>query len=129
MSKSVILTRRTDKSNLQKEFLKAINGILDLTNRELELLNLLIEFDKELEGDTSGTSVINAANRKRVKAKLGITPDNLSRYISKFKQNGILVNGKVDGEMHINKTLTPDIIRDRVQITIVLKINNEENNI
>ena len=31
--------------------------------------------------------------------------------------------------MYVNKSLIPELIKDRVQITIVLKLNNEENNI
>lgn len=130
MSKSVVLTKKVNKADLQLEYLKAINGIIELTDRELSLLNLLVKFDNELASTPDAhKNVVSAENRKRVKQILGITPDNLSRYISKFKQKGILVKGKVDGEMYVNKSLIPELIKDRVQITIVLKLNNEENNI
>jgi hypothetical protein len=57
---------------------------------------------------------------------LGITPDNLSRYLSKFKEQGLLVRGKIDNEWLVNKILIPEIIKDRVQITIILKVNEEQ---
>lgn len=121
MGKSIVLTKKVKKADLQTEYLKAINGILDLTNRELELLKLLAEFDQNSLEDEK--SVICTENRKKVNDLLGISPDNLSRYIKKFKENGILVKGKVDGEMHVNSSLLPEIIKDRVQITIVLRID------
>jgi hypothetical protein len=70
--------------------------------------------------------VISTENRKYITHTLGITPDNLSRYLSKFKEQGLLVKGKIDNEWLVNKILIPEIIKDRVQITIILKVNNEE---
>ena len=61
-----------------------------------------------------------------IKKVLGITPDNLSRYLTKFKQEGLIVKGKSDDELVVNKILMPEIIKDRVQLTIILKINNDE---
>ena len=52
-----------------------------------------------------------------------ITRDNLSRYIKRFKEQGLLVQGKVEDELFVNKMLIPEIIGDRVQITIILKLN------
>jgi len=69
--------------------------------------------------------VISTENRKYIRKTLGITPDNLSRYITKFKNQGILVKGKIEDEVMVNKALIPEIIGDRVQITIILKVNKE----
>lgn len=60
---------------------------------------------------------------------LGITPDNLSRYITKFKNQGILVKGRIEDEVMVNKALIPEVIGDRVQITIVLRLNKDESTI
>lgn len=118
------LVKTVDKTDLYKEFLKSLNGILDLTDRELELLATFIELDVNTPKlPNISKNVISTENRKYIKRTLGITPDNLSRYIAKFKSKGILVNGKIEDEVMVSKALIPDIIGDRVQITIVLKIN------
>lgn len=70
--------------------------------------------------------MISTENRKYIRKTLGITPDNLSRYITKFKNQGILVKGKIEDEVMVNKALIPEIIGDRVQITIILKVNKED---
>ncbi|MGM9531573.1 hypothetical protein [Intestinibacter sp.] len=52
--------------------------------------------------------------------KMGL--DNLCRYLNRFKEKGIILKNKYN-EYHINKALIPVIIGDRVQTTIILKLN------
>lgn len=120
------LVKEVDKNNLYYEYLKSLNGILNLTNKELDIMVKLMEYDAEYKS-TPGVSknIIDAAHRKRIKDETGTTPDNLSRYIKKFRENGLIVQGKADDEMYVNKILMPDVIKDRIQITIVLKLNEE----
>lgn len=120
------LVKTVSKNNLYYEYLKSINGILQLTDRELELLTKLIEYDLELDSTPDvPKNVIDSKHRKRIEKELGITHDNLSRYIKKLKLNGIIVEGKVDGEVMVNKILIPEIIKDRIQLTIIFRINEE----
>lgn len=112
------LVKSLNKADLLGEFLRSLNGVLNITNRELEVLQLLIEMQI-----ADGTE-INRNVRKRIMTQLGVTADNLSRYISKFKKLGIVVPSKqYFGEYVVNKALIPEVIGDRVQITIILKIN------
>lgn len=39
---------------------------------------------------------------------------------------GILIQGKVEDEVYVNKALIPEIVGDRVQMTIILKLKNEQ---
>lgn len=118
------LVKTVNKGNLYYEYLNALNGILQLTNRELELLTKFVELDVNFT-PTPGVSknVANTDNRRMIKSTMGITPDNLSRYISKFKKEGLLVQGKAEDELVVNKILIPEIIKDRVQITLILRVN------
>lgn len=123
MNKWVKTVNNTD---LYKEFLTSLNGILNLTNKELLLLTTLVELDINTPKlPNISKNIINTENRKYIRKTLGITPDNLSRYLAKFKKQGILVKGKIEDEMMINKALIPEIIGDRVQLTIILKINKD----
>lgn len=127
MNKLVKTVSRTD---LYREFLNSLNGILKLTDRELELLTTFIDIDVNTPKlPNVRKNVISTENRKYIKRTLGITPDNLSRYIAKFKQQGILRVGKADDEVMVSKTLIPEIIGDRVQITIILKVNKDEDEV
>lgn len=127
MNKLVKTVSRTD---LYREFLNSLNGILNLTERELQLLTTFIELDVNTPKlPNVRKNVISTENRKYIKRTLGITPDNLSRYIAKFKQQGILRVGKADDEVMVSKALIPEIIGDRVQITIILKVNKDEDEV
>lgn len=117
------LVKTVDKDKLIYEYLKSLNGILDVTERELELLTKLVELDMNHNPALGYKNVASTENRKLIKKELGITPDNLSRYISRFKEKGLLVQGKADDELYVHKMLIPELIKDRVQLTIILKVN------
>lgn len=124
------LVKGVSKTDLYNEFLKSLNGILDLTDRELQLLSTFIQLDINTPKlPNISKNVISTENRKYIRKTLGITPDNLSRYITKFKNQGILVKGRVEDEVTVNKALIPEVIGDRVQITIVLRLNKDESTI
>ena len=107
------LVKTVNKGNLYYEYLNALNGILQLTNRELELLTKFVELDVNFT-PIPGVSknVANTDNRRMIKSTMG-----------KFKKEGLLVQGKAEDELVVNKILIPEIIKDRVQITLILRVN------
>ena len=119
------LVKTVSKADLIPEFLNALNEVLSLTKRELdtliEIIKVYYETPKPVE------NVVNHDIRKIIKQRTGITFDNLARYIARFKRSGILVKGKSDGEIQLNKAIIPEIIGDRVQITLVLRVEDNDN--
>lgn len=110
-------------SDIYIEYLRALNGILNLTNRELELLSTLVKLDVEYQKLPGiEKNVVNTVNRRFIIKHLKITRDNLSRYLKRFRKNGLLIKGKVDNEQYVNKILIPEVIGDRVQLSIILKL-------
>ena len=83
---------------------------------------LLIELDVNTPKlPNYSKNVISAENRKYIMGTTGLTKDNLSRYIGKFKSKGLVIKGRADDEWIINPAVIPEVIGDRVQITIILK--------
>lgn len=118
------LVKSVSNEELIPEFLQALNGILRLTDRELELMATLIKMDMEyVKEPNTNKNVANRYNRKYIIENLGITKDNLSRYIKSFKEKGILIAGPAEDELSVNKALIPVVIGDRLQLTIILRIN------
>ena len=118
------LVKSVSNSNLYYEFLQSLNGILKLTDRELELFAALLRFDVEyVKVPNKPKNIANTANRKWIIDNFGITRDNLSRYLRKFREEGFIVKGRVEGELTVARALIPVIINDRVQITIILKVD------
>ena len=121
------LVKTVSNGSLISEFLHTLNGILRLTDRELELMETFIKLDINYEKDpTANNNVANTKNRRYIIDNLGITKDNLSRYIKSFKQKGILIAGPAEDALRVNEALIPIIINDRVQITLILRIKNNE---
>ena len=122
------LVKKVSSKELIPEFLRALNGILRLTDRELELMVMLIQLDIDYVKKEDNKNVANTANRKLIMSTLGITKDNLSRYIKSFKEKGLLIEGPAEDDLYVNKALIPIVIGDRLQLTIILKIKNETEN-
>lgn len=121
------LVKSVDRANLYNEFLKSLNGILDLTDRELQLLSQLVYLELDAPKLPTGSrNIVSTENRKYLHHTLGIGFDNMSRYLAKFRKKGILVKGRGEDELNVNRALLPEIIGDRVQITIVLRIKKDE---
>ena len=120
------LVKTVKKTDLYREFLRSLDGILQLTDREQDIMVLLIELDintPKLPGYSK--NVISTENRRYLKAATGITGDNLSRYIGRLRDKGLIVKGKADDVWMVNPALIPEVIGDRVQITIVLRLDRE----
>lgn len=98
------LVKQVKEKDLYSEFLKTLNGIMDLPKRELQLLTLLVklQIDPTTSNNEPESGVLSAVNRKYVESTLGITQDNQSRYYKKFKELGYLVKGKIDKQWLVN---------------------------
>lgn len=114
------LVKTVGAEELYIEFANVIRSMLNLTERETELIAELMSLDRPSK--TRGQNVVSTENRKILSTKLGIRHDNLSRMINKFKRDGILVKGKSEHHIHVWPPLVPEIIGERVQLTVVLKI-------
>lgn len=122
------LVKTVKDEDLTKEFLSALNGVLQLTGKQLEILEVLINIQptlKPINGDME--SVISSRIRKIVTEKTGVTSDNLSRHLMSFKRKGLLLPTKIQDVWRLNPAVVPELINDRVQITIILKTNGHKN--
>ena len=120
------LAKSVTQSDLSIEFLKSLNGLMNLSNRELKLLSVFLDIQLEINKKKLRLNIDSSQNRKLVIMMTGVTRDNLSRYIKKYKDKGLMI--RTDGILSINKVLVPFIIGGRtVQITMVLKIKNNDN--
>lgn len=121
------LVKSVPKKKIYFEYLQSLNGILNLSYRELEVMAKLVEVDvNTVVKPGESKNVINTQVRKQLMKDLGFTPDNLCRLISKLKKMNYIKQGFAEDEWSVNKILIPEIISDRVQISIVLKVDDAE---
>ena len=112
-------------NSISSEFLKSLNGLTLLTEKEIELFSILIDIELSLiKTKTKHSSIDNAKVRKALMEMTGVTKDNLSRYMRKFREKGLLVSDGVNSK--INKALIPNVIGGKtVQVSMILKIKED----
>lgn len=119
------LAKTINTSELSIEFLRSLNGLMNLTNRELYILSIMLDIQMEIDKKRLKANIDSAQNRKMVMTMTGVTKENLSRYIKKYKNKGILISS--NKILSINKVLVPYIIGGKsVQIVMVLKIKSDD---
>ena len=102
----------TIKINSTYKYLQVWNGIFNLTNKELEILSILIDVQEVSKDKNIGS--IN--NKRAVALQLEITdPNTLNNYIKKFKDKGVLK--LKDSKYSLNPFLDPKT--ESVEINLV----------
>jgi len=114
-------------NKLGYEFLQSLNGLLCLTDRELELLSIFLRIHLTDARIRKGKASVDTSTiRKSIMEETRITKDNLSRYIKTFRAKRIFIKNEHDRFTYLNKALIPVVIGNKtVQITMILKLNND----
>lgn len=119
------LVKDIPAKRLSYEFLHSLNGIIGLTERELQLLAAML--DLYIAEPKYRDSIDCSDIRKKLVLTTGVSKENLSRYIRLFKQKGLLVKSKHHGASTLNTAIVPVVIGGKtVQITMILKIKGNE---
>lgn len=113
------LVKHITNDQIYTEFAYIVKSILRITERETQLLAELLRFDSAKD---RGHNVICTANRREIIKNTGIYKDNVCRIISRFKKMGILIPGPAEDEWHVWEALIPITIKDRVQLSIILRL-------
>lgn len=112
------IVKTTAKSDLVRTFLQSMNGIYNLTGKELAVLTGLVE---AYIANPKAPDILSTANRQLIQSKAKISPANLSHILQKLKENGFILPDKTGLAYRLNQLVIPDIVGDRVQMTIILK--------
>ena len=109
------------------EFMNSLNGIIGLTERELQIFSVLLSMRlQDIKTKNPRLSIDRAENRKRIINEYRIGKENLSRYIKKYRKKGLIYTTKY-GNSVIMDALLPQIVGGKtVQVTMILKINQDD---
>lgn len=108
--------------NKYREFLKVLNGVLQLSDREVDVLSILLQLDVEWGNNFNLKNILSTDSRKAVMSSTKINKNNLTKYIVKFKSLGILRN-TTDKTWIVNEMFVPQIENNKVTISFILDIN------
>lgn len=119
------LVKDIPSHKLSYEFLRSLNGIIGLTERELQIFSALL--DIYMSDPKAKRAVDCTANRRRLINEKYVTRDNLSRYIKRYKELGLLVIDKTTGLLTMNRAVVPVLVGGKtVQVTLILKLKTDE---
>lgn len=119
------LYRKTLKRNdLYRQFVVLINYLLGLTDREMEVLALLMQIQMEQKLILNKPNdILSTDNRRMIMKETLLNKNNLSKYIMKMKALGII--HKDENGHYINSMFVPDINEDTAEIMFILNIEDE----
>ena len=114
------LRKKVSNDSLYTEYVNILNGVLQLSNREAEVLSFLLAIDG------SGEKNINTKNaRTTIVGYLGISEPNLSKYLNTLKTKGLIIRD-LDNKWVINKYIRPDVVGGILEVTITLDLEDGE---
>jgi len=117
--------KKISKKNLYKEFVRVLNGLLQLSDREAEVLQLLMDIDAHWHPvlETDLKNILSTDNRRALMKETRINKNNLTKYLNILKDKGILVGDKETG-YYINPIFMPKETSGIVEIVFILDLEN-----
>ena len=100
---------KADASLLVQAYLRAVNGVIGLTNRELEIMQFIVEAVQE-------TREITTEDRENIRTVLDISSFDLNNYLSKLKKKGAILQKETG--LFVNPKLIPVFNEDGVSVQI-----------
>lgn len=120
--------KKINKRELYRYFLVLTNSLLQLTDRELDVLALLMQI--QMEGRTvlgKPVDILGTDNRRLIMKETRINKNNLSKYIKNMKERGIILND--ENGHYINGMFIPDVKNGLAEVLFVLELEKDGQNI
>ena len=105
--------KKVTKNNYIRETVTVLNGLLDLTPREMDILISMIKIDISWKPRSSVEvkDVLSTDNRRLIFKDTNINKSNFTKMFNKFKSIGLLVLSS-DGKYVMNELLKPTFVKD-----------------
>jgi len=120
--------KKISKNKAYREYVDILNGKLQLSYREAEVLSVLLQLNAEWGSMVKETGNILSTDVRRVLMRETlITKTNLARYITALKDKGILVETE-RGTLMLNDIFIPEFVTDEktkqttCEVTFLLEV-------
>ena len=118
------------RRNLYRQIAKVLNGLNDLSPREMEIFGILLKINDTwvplLQTDTK--NILTRETRKAIMKETLVNKNNLSKYLSMLKDKGLIVKNVHDG-WEINgmflPTFEPETNNSIVKINFTIGLEDE----
>jgi len=123
----MILQKVVKKRNLYRQIARVLNGMNDLSPREMEIFGILLGINDNwvplLQTDTK--NILTRETRRAIMKETLVNKNNLSKYLSVLKDKGLIVKNSHDG-WEIYKMLVPKLEDNVVRISFTIGVEDEE---
>lgn len=109
------------KDSLHIEFVKILNGLLQLSDRESQVLALLLSLDE----DRGNNDLLSTENRRYIMDEMNLKKSNLSKYISDLKSKGVIMQD--ENGHYINSLFVPDVTGNISETVFILDLQQGGN--
>lgn len=120
----------TTKDNLYQQYLRAINGVLGLTDKEIAIVAELIvrhlQLPQEMDGLLRSQVLFSAENRKQIQNKMGISQANFNNYIASLRAKNAILES--NGYKEVNSNIVPSLVQGRIVISFEFNPSLDEYN-
>ena len=105
------------------EFIKVMNGLLQLSDREAEVLSLLMKIDTEWSPVLNESkNILSTDFRKAIMEETLINKNNLSKYIKLLKDKGLLYLNDMEG-YEVTPIFMPKQTGDYIELLFILDLS------
>jgi len=118
--------KKVTKNNYIREYVTVLNGLLDLTPREIDVLVSTIKIDLAWfpRSPDEVKNVLSTDNRRLIKKEIHMDKSNFNKATSKFKSMGLLIASN-DGSCVVSDRLKPIITdKNKVETTFILDLSH-----
>ena len=107
-------SKSCNSSNIYKNYFTMINGLLNLTNKEIDIVSKLYYYDHEISSSVDndklrGVLLFSKQYKSKIIKELGIKPLLFNNYISSLKNKSVIL---VDKENSSFKWLNPKFVNN-----------------
>jgi len=118
--------KKVTKNNYIREYVTVLNGLLDLTPREIDVLVSTIKIDLAWfpRSPDEVKNVLSTDNRRLIKKEIHMDKSNFNKITSKLKSMGLLIASN-DGSCVVNDRLKPTITdKNKIETTFILDLSH-----
>lgn len=117
--------KKIQQKNLYKEIINILNGNLELTEREKQVLNILIQIDLNWSPTFKDDfkNILSTDNRRAVMKETNVHKANLVKYVNEFKAKNIVLKNS-SGGWEINSAITTPPVGGIFEISYTVEIED-----
>jgi hypothetical protein len=117
--------KKVTKNNYVREYVTVLNGLLDLTPREIDVLTTLIKIDAAwvARSPDEKKHLLSTDNRRLAMKETNMHKSNFVKIVNKLRSIHLLVDSP-DGGIVANELLKPVIHDNKIEVTFILDLND-----